>query len=130
MAMPPQSRRAVAAAVLLCLPALASARLTAAGNNVYAGVYSNACNDRSKPMVRFYDDVMTVEQGGKTVTAKPFKVSKNHLGATPPPDFRAAYVGDVKGGDGLVLVIYHNADVKEAQGGRRRVPGGERVQAT
>lgn len=101
---------AFVAALALCAPAPTSARLTAADNNVYAGVYSNACSDRSKPMVRFYDDVMTVEQGGKAVTAKPFKVSKNHLGATPPKDFKTAYVGDVKGGDGLVFVIYHNAE--------------------
>jgi hypothetical protein len=109
MHMPSHARSAFAAAIALCLPALSSARLTAAENKVYAGVYSNACGDASKPIVRLYDDVMSVEQAGKVVTAKPFSASKTHLGATPPADFKTAYIGEVKGGDGLVFVLHHNA---------------------
>jgi Inhibitor of vertebrate lysozyme (Ivy) len=105
------ARRTLAIAFALCLPALSGAQLTAAENKVYAGVYSNACGDPGKPMVRLYDDVMSVGQAGKVVTAKPFKSSNAHLGATPPPaDFKTAFVGEVKGGDGLVFVLFHNPD--------------------
>jgi hypothetical protein len=110
MHVPSPARRALAAAIALGLPALSGAQLTAAENKVYAGVYSNACGDPSKPMVRLYDDVMSVGQAGKVVTAKPFKSSKTHLGATPPADFKTAFVGEVKGGDGLVFVLFHNPD--------------------
>ena len=93
----------------LCAPTLLSAKLTPAEDKVYAGVYSNACADRSQPMVRLYGDVMSVERGGTVVSAKPFRADRNHLGANPPADFKTAYVGDVKGGDGLVFVLFHNA---------------------
>lgn len=113
MHMPSHPRSALfsfLAALALCLPVLSSAKLTVAENKVYAGVYSNACGDASKPMVRLYDDVMSVEQAGKVVTAKPFRSSKTHLGPTPPADFKAAYIGEVKGGDGLVFLLFHNPD--------------------
>ena len=100
----------VVVCVALCTPALLSAKMTPAEDQVYAGVYSNACSDRSQPMVRLYGDVMSVEQGGKVVTGKPFRASKTHLGATPPADFKVAYIGEVKGDDGLVFVLFHNAN--------------------
>ena len=99
-----------AACFALALPTLASAKLTPAEDSVYAGVYSNACGDRNQPMVRLYGDVMTVERAGTAVTAKPFRADPKHLGASPPADFKTAYVGEVKGGDGLVFVLFHNKD--------------------
>jgi hypothetical protein len=100
----------LAAATLLCWPALAGARVAPADDRLYAGLYSNACGDRSKPLVRLYDDVMSVEVAGKVVAAKSFRTSTAHLVAKQAADFKTAYIGDVKGGDGLVFVLTHNAD--------------------
>lgn len=102
---------AFAAALLaLGLPTLAPAKVSPAEERVYGGSYSNACGDRSQPMVRLYGDVMSVERAGTVVSAKPFRADPKHLGASPPADFRTAYVGEVKGGDGLVFVLFHNKD--------------------
>ena len=92
---------------LLALPALA--KVTPAEEGLYGGVYSNACSDPAGLRVRLYGDVMTAEQAGKAVSARPFKSSKTAPSGSPPPAFRIAYVGEVKGGDGLVFVMTHDA---------------------
>lgn len=43
------------------------------------------------------------------MSARPFKSSKTAPSGSPPPAFRIAYVGEVKGGDGLVFVMTHDA---------------------
>jgi hypothetical protein len=87
MKMPPLARSAVAATVVLCVPGLLCAKLTPAEDKVYAGIYSNACADRSQPMVRLYGDEMSVERTDTLVAAKPLRASKDHL----------ACIGEVKG---------------------------------
>lgn len=98
---------ALALSLLLGLPAWA--KVTPADERVHGGVYSNACIDANGLRVRLYGDVMTVEQAGKSVSAKPFKATKNVPSGTAPPAFTIAYVGEVKGGDGLVFVLTHDA---------------------
>ena len=105
-----RARRAIALTVAICMPSLLNAKLSSAEDGVYGGVYSNACGDRSQPMVRLYGDVMSVERAGTVVTAKPFRADAKHLGAAPPADFKTAYIGEVKGGDRLVFVLFHNKD--------------------
>jgi Inhibitor of vertebrate lysozyme (Ivy) len=110
MAIPSTGRRAIALTVAICMPSLLNAKLSSAEDGVYGGVYSNACGDRSQPMVRLYGDVMSVERAGTVVTARPFRADAKHLGASPPADFKTAYIGEVKGGDRLVFVLFHNKD--------------------
>lgn len=93
--------------LLLALPAWA--KVTPAEEGVYGGVYSADCHNIDALRVRLYGDVMTVERSGKAVSAKPFKSSKTVPSGVAPPAFRIAYVGQVKGGDGLVLVMTHDA---------------------
>ena len=93
----------------LGLPALAPAKVTPAEEGVYGGVYAADCNNINALRVRLYGDVMTVEQSGKAVSAKPFKSSRAVPSGAAPPDFKLAYVGDVQGGDGLVFVMTHDA---------------------
>jgi len=97
-----------AAAAALALPA--HAKLDPALDRLYAGVYSNACSDRSALSLKFYDDVMMVERGGKAVTASRVRAQKTHPTAASAAGFKAVIVGDVRSGDGLVFVLYHNAD--------------------
>jgi len=93
--------------LLLTLPAWA--KVTPAEEGVYGGVYSADCDNASALRVRLYGDVMTVERSGKAVSAKPFKSSKTVPSGATPPAFKIAYVGEVKGGDGLVFVMTHDA---------------------
>ena len=106
-------RRLLPAAILLlalCAPGLAQAKLDLALERSYAGVYSNACGDRNALSLKFYDDLMMVERGGRSVTANRIRARATHAGAAGAPDFKTVIVGDVKGGDGLAFVLYHNAD--------------------
>ena len=86
----------------------ASAAPDPAIDGTIGGIYSNACGDRSQLMIRLFSDVLDLERGGVAVKASRVKVSN-----TPPPgagpDFKAVVQGDVKGGDGVVLVLTHNA---------------------
>jgi hypothetical protein len=93
----------------LALPALSPAKVAPAEERVFGGVYSNACSDVHALRVRLYGDVMTVEQSGKAVSAKPFKSQANAPSGAAPAAFKITYVGDVKGGDGLVFVLTHDA---------------------
>jgi hypothetical protein len=95
--------------LVLGLPTLAPAKVTRAEEGVYGGVYAADCNNINALRVRLYGDVMTVEQSGRSVSAKPFKSSKAVPSGTVPPAFKIAYVGEVKGGDGLVFVMTHDA---------------------
>jgi hypothetical protein len=101
-------RALLIAAAAACAPA-AQAKVDLALERQIAGVYSNACADRAALEVKFYDDVMMVGRGGKTVTANKIRAHKNHPAASSAPDFKTVIAGDVRGGDGLVFVLYHNA---------------------
>ncbi|HWS74201.1 MAG TPA: Ivy family c-type lysozyme inhibitor [Quisquiliibacterium sp.] len=105
---------AVAAGVLATTLAAAAlparARLDPATEGRYGGVYSNDCNGVRALRVRFYEDLMAVERDGKAVNANRVRVLKTHPTAAAAPDFKAVIQGEVKGGDGLVFVLHHNAD--------------------
>ena len=107
------ARFAAAAALALCtagaVPSAALAALDPATDRQVAGVYSNACGDRSQVMIRLYGDVLDVERGTLAVKANRLQVSKAAPTGAPVPDFKAVVRGDVKGGDGVVLVLSHNA---------------------
>lgn len=117
--------RALAAALCIwaTLPAPGPARaaLDPATDRQVAGVYSNACGDRKQVMVRLYGDVLDVEKGTVAVKANRLKVSKTPPLGAPVPDFQAVVRGEVKGGDGVVLVVSHNA-----KGLFVRIDGGEK----
>jgi len=109
--------RAVAAALCIAATLLATllttvparAALDPATDRRVGGVYSNACAGRSQVMVRLYGDVLDVEKGGVAVKANRLTVSKTPPAGAPVPDFLAVVRGEVKGGDGVVLVLSHNA---------------------
>lgn len=102
-------RRALALALGLLLAVPAGAKVTRAEEGVYGGVYATDCNNVNALRARLYGDVMTVEQAGKAVSAKPFKSSRTAPSGNAPPAFKIAYAGEVKGGDGLVFVMTHDA---------------------
>jgi hypothetical protein len=98
----------LALAGLLAISPVA-ARVDAALERQVGGVYSNACGDRTQPMVRLYGDTMAVERSGKTVAARRFRALQKSPVSPPPADFKVALEGEVAGGDGLVFVLTHNA---------------------
>lgn len=109
----------------------AAAKVDAAMNRQIAGTFSNACGNRAQPMVRLYDDVMSIEVSGKTVAASKFRTLRASPIAPPPADFKVAYEGDVPGGDGLVFVLTHNAQglyVTVVGGAKSLAPLGPGVQ--
>lgn len=100
------ARRALAAiAIAAALPA--QAKMDPALERRYAGVYSTACADRTALTAKIWGDTMIVEQGGRSVSAS--NVRNAPARATTAPDFKAAFVGDVRGGDGLQFAMQHNA---------------------
>ena len=103
-------RRAGAAlAALAWLPLSACAAMDPALEQRYGGVYSNACQDPAAPRLKLFGDTMAVERDGRTV------LSARHVKAAgaPPPaaaaDYKAAFVGEVPGGDRLSFALFHNA---------------------
>lgn len=93
-------------AALICLPA--GARIDPKLEPQIAGIYSNACGNSAQPMIRLYDDTMSIEVGGKKVAARKFR-STTATPAPAPSDYKATIEGEVPGGDGLVFVLTHNA---------------------
>lgn len=104
-----------------CIAAPALAALDPATERQIGGVYSNSCGDRSQVMIRLYGDVMDVERGNVAVKATRVQASKTAPPGAPVADFKALVRGDVKGGDGLVFVLIHNA-----KGLFARIDGGEK----
>ena len=100
---------ALCAGVTLIAAGSARAALDPATDRRVGGVFSNACSDRSQVMVRLYGDVLDVEKGSVAVKANRLTVSRTPPAGAPVPDFLAVVRGDVKGGDGVVLVLSHNA---------------------
>jgi hypothetical protein len=97
-----------AASFAAALPA--HAKLAVADERRFAGVYSNACDDRSALSLKFYEDVMMVERGGKAVSANRVRLERAHPTAGSAADFRGVVRGEVAGGDGLAFVLHHNAE--------------------
>jgi hypothetical protein len=104
-----------------CVPAPAFAALEAKLDGQVGGVFSNACSDRSQIMIRLYGDVLDVERGSVAVKANKLKSSTQPPPGPAIPDFKAVVRGEVKGGDGIVLVLTHNA-----KGLFARIDGGEK----
>ena len=117
--------RAAIGGALVCaalvVPGGAQAALDPATDRRVAGVFSNACGDRSQLMIRLYGDVLDVERGTVAVKANRLQVSKTAPAGAPVPDFMAVVRGEVKGSDGVVLVLSHNA-----KGLFARIDGGEK----
>lgn len=107
----PSIGKATAAFAVLALtvPAATRAALDPATDSRVAGVYSNACGDRSQVMIRLYGDVLDIEKGTVAVKAKRLQVAKTLPAGAPVPDFLATVRGEVAGGDGVVLVLSHGA---------------------
>ena len=103
------------------LAAPAFAALDPAIERQIGGVYSNACGDRGQIMLRLYGDVMDVQRGAVAVKGTRVQASKTAPPGPPVADFKALVRGDVKGGDGLVFVLTHNA-----KGLFARIDGGEK----
>lgn len=97
------------AAIALALAPPSPAALDPATDRRVAGVFSNACGDRSQVMIRLYGDVLDIEKGGNAVKAKRLQVAKAPPAGAPVPDFLAVVRGEVAGGDGVVLVLSHGA---------------------
>jgi hypothetical protein len=100
------------------LPSLAA--LDPATDRQVGGVFSNACGDRNQVMLRLYGDVLDIERAGVAVKANKLKTSKQPPPGPPVADFKVTVRGEVKGGDGIVLVLTHNASGLFA-----RIDGGE-----
>ena len=104
-----QRRAGTALVALAWLPLGACATMDAALEQRYGGVYSNACQSPAAPRLKLYGDTMAVERGGRAV------LSARHVKAAgaPPPgagaDYKAAFVGEVPGGDRLSFALFHNA---------------------
>ncbi len=99
----------------------AQAALDPATDRQVGGVFSNACGDKSQVMIRLYGDVLDIERGKAVVKASRLKVSKTPPAGAVSLDYKATVHGEVKGGDGLTLVLTHNT-----KGLFARIEGGEK----
>lgn len=85
----------------------AQARLDDRITRLYGGVYSNACTDSGALRVRFFDNTMVVERGGRIVSGSNVRAHKGN----PDPKlegFQTSILGEVPGGDGFILVVYRS----------------------
>lgn len=99
----------LALALLPVFSTAAVAALDTATERQVAGIFSNACGDRTQVMVRLYGDVLDIERGAVAVKASRLQVSSVAPAGMVVPGFKAVVRGDVKGGDGVVLVLSHTA---------------------
>lgn len=83
--------------------------LSPAQDRQYGGVFSSACGNRAVPMLRLFGDVMDVVQADRTVNASRLRSSRTHPLGAGQPDFKEAITGNVRGGDTMTFVLFHNA---------------------
>jgi hypothetical protein len=89
--------------------ATAWAALDPAVERQIGGVFSNACGNKAEVMIRLYGDVLDIERGGVAVKASKVQYTTAAPAGVPLPDFKAVVRGEVKGGDGVMLVLSHNS---------------------
>ncbi len=104
-----RAEAALAFLVWSLLMAPATAALDLAVERQIGGVFSNACGDKAEVMIRLYGDVLDIERGGVAVKANKVQYSTSAPAGAPVPDFKAVVRGEVKGGDGVALVLSHNS---------------------
>ena len=91
----------------------------------YGGVLAPECGNYLLPQLLYLGDSLVVRESGKAIlTGRNVKAAPTHFGATPPPEFEAAYTSEVAGSGALIFVFYRNASGLFAE-----VEGGPKVMA-
>ena len=91
----------------------------------YGGVLAPECGNYLLPQLLYLGDSLVVREGGKAIlTGRNVNAAPAHFGATPPPEFEAAFTSEVAGIGALVLVFYRNASGLFAE-----IEGGPKVMA-
>jgi len=91
----------------------------------YGGVLAPECGNYLLPQLLYLGDSLVVREGGKAIlTGLNVKAARAHFGATPPPEFEAAFTSEVAGSGALVFVFYRNASGLFAE-----IEGGPKVMA-
>ncbi|RPI42631.1 MAG: hypothetical protein EHM59_17380 [Betaproteobacteria bacterium] len=76
----------------------------------YGGVLAPECGNYLLPQLLYLGDSLVVREGGKAIlTGRNAKAAPTHFGATPPPEFEAAFTSEVAGSGAMVFVFYRNA---------------------
>jgi hypothetical protein len=74
----------------------------------YGGTYSPACGNPSAPRARVAADAIMVEARGKRMTGHNLQDAVSYFGPEPPPNYETTLLGEVRGGQGLMFVMYRD----------------------
>ena len=99
----------VGAALVVAAPSADAAnKLDDATAEAFGGTYALDCR---KPgvRVRVEADTLAVELGAKKVVSHDVQRALTFAGRTPPADYQGTLLGDVPGGEPLVLQVYRDA---------------------
>jgi hypothetical protein len=89
--------------------ALAAHTLDAASAKAFAGMYAVDCRRPAGVRVRVAADTLAVEQGKKEVASHDVQRATTYSGQTPPVGYDGTLLGDIPGGQSLVLHVFHDA---------------------
>ena len=97
----------LAAAVLFAAPpARAQAGLSGDDLKLFGGSYASDCANPAAPRLRVDRDALTVARGNQRLTARGLMASYSYFGNSPPPGFRGALSGNVRGAEQLTFLAY------------------------
>ncbi len=75
---------------------------------LYGGVYSPDCGNPAAPRLRVLADALLVESAGKRMTGGKLEDAVSYFGPEPPPNYLTTLLSEVRGGLGLMFVVYRD----------------------
>ena len=99
-------RLCLAAVLLAPVAASAQQRLTADEMNAYGGSYAVECGKPDAPRLSVTADAISVERDGQRLVGRNVMASVSHFGRSPPKNFVAALIGEVRGGGQMMFMVY------------------------
>jgi hypothetical protein len=95
------------AAVLLASVAVsAQQRLSADELKAYGGSYAIECGKPDAPRLSVTTDAISVERDGQRLVGRNVTASASYYGRSPPRNFEAALIGEVRGGGQMMFMVY------------------------
>jgi hypothetical protein len=99
---------AAAAFIAAGAPAWSQSTLDAQALKLYGGTYSSDCSNSTAPRLRVVADALMVEHGTKRLMGGNVQAAYAYFGQSPPPDYQAALLSEVRGGSQLLFIVFRD----------------------
>ena len=108
-------RGAVCAALIVCLaPAAQAQRLDVDALRAYGGTYSTDCAKPDAPKLLANANMISVQRGNQRMDGLKPAAAAGFFGDRPPRNYLMTLLGEVRGSNQLIFVIYQDRQGKYA----------------